>query len=130
VTNIQGSATYDGTLGDTAMIEQLFAEAKAKQSAKVKESAKPEEIEARPPRRGYSREVEAIYDLVDNIVALRGEMGRWSASNTERVLSKRPWFPSEVVAERMRKRSIAHRDEAIARAQANWKARHDAARKA
>lgn len=116
-TNIQGSALYDATLGDKQLIEAMYEEELKRISAKVVVK-KAEEMEARPPRRGYSREVEAIYDLVDNIVALRGEMGRWSPSHTERAMPKRPWFPAEVVATRVRNRNRTIRDQKIAQAQA------------
>jgi hypothetical protein len=122
-TNIQGSALYDATLGDKELIEQMYAEEIARISAKivVKEEG---EKEARPPRRGYTREVEALYDLTDNIVALRGEMGRWSPTTTERQMSKRPWFPGEVVAYRVRNRNRSKRDERIKASQQAWAARN------
>jgi hypothetical protein len=123
VTNIQGSAMYDASLGDTALIDDLYEQARAEQSAKIKKTEKPED-EWRPPRRGYSREVEAIYDLVDNLVALRGEMGRWPATTTERVMSKRPWFPAEVVQERMRAYARHRRDTALKAAQSRWSRHH------
>ena len=123
-TNIQGSALYDATLGDKELIDQMYAEAMAKQSAKRREEPKPVEEESRPARRGYSREVEAIYDLTDNVVALRGELGRWPRTTTERQMTKRPWFPAEVVADRMRHRARQKRDSAIVAAQAAWSKAH------
>lgn len=116
-TNIQGSALYDSTLGDKELIESMYEEELERISSKVvvKEEG---DKELRPPRRGYSREVEAIYDMADNIVALRGEMGGWSPSHTERAMMKRPWFPSEVVAARVRNRNRSIRDAKIAQAQA------------
>lgn len=126
-TNIQGSALYDATLGDQDLIDQMYEEMVAEQSSKRKKQIEPGE-EPRPPRRGYSREVEAIYDLTDNIVALRGEMGKWSRTTTERQMSKRPWFPAEVAQERMRARARHRRDTAIRRAQAHWAAKPHAAR--
>jgi len=122
-TNIQGSALYDATLGDKELIEQMYAEELARISAKivVKEEG---EKEPRPPRRGYTREVEALFDLTDNIVALRGEMGRWSPTTTERQMSKRPWFPGEVVAHRVRNRNRSKRDERIKASQQAWAARN------
>lgn len=119
-TNIQGSGLYDATLGDEELIAQMFEEAKAKQSSKMKAPEHKPEMEYRPPRRGYSREVEAIYDLTDNIVALRGEMGRWPRTTTTSAMSKRPWFPGELVQEKMRRRAKAHVSSAIERAQARW----------
>lgn len=115
-TNIQGSALYDATLGDKEMIEQMYAEEIERISSK--RIAKNDEIDMAPPRRGYTRAVEAIYDLTDNIVALRGEMGQWSPITTERQMSKRPEFPGEVVAERVRNRNRKKRDEKIAASQA------------
>lgn len=117
--NIQGSALYDATLGDQEMIDQMYEQAVAEQSAKVKREKSPE-TEYRPPRRGYSREVEALYDMQDNIVALRAEMGRWPRTTSEKLMSKRPWFPSEVVQERMRARARSRRDAAVKAAQARW----------
>lgn len=127
-TNIQGSALYDATLGDKQLIEELYAEAKKEQSAKKRAKPSGDELEPRPPRRGYSREVEAIYDLTDNIVALRAEMGRWSRGDTARGMSKRPWFPAEIVEDRMRRRSRKNRDRAIAESQAAWQEAYDNAR--
>ena len=122
-TNIQGSALYDVTLGDAQMIEAMYQDELKRISSKlvVKRS---EEKEWRPPRRGYTRTVEAIYDLTDNIVALRGEMGRWSPSHTERAMTKRPWFPSEVVAARIRNRNRTMRDAKIHAAQERSRGRN------
>lgn len=128
VTNIQGSAMYDSTLGDKSLIDEMYELAREEQSSKRKKLHDDEEgLEAnRPPRRGYSREVEAIYDLMDNVVALRGEMGRWPRPTTERAMSKRPWFPGEVVQERMRQYARTRRDSAIKAAQQGWRDRHGA----
>jgi hypothetical protein len=120
ITNHQGSAMYDATLGDAELIEEMYQEEIARQSSKAKEPPRVE-IEYRPPRRGYSREVEAIYDLIDNIVALRGELGRWPRTTTERHMTKRPWFPAEVVRSKMGKRARERRDKAINAAQARWR---------
>jgi hypothetical protein len=120
-TNIQGSALYDATLGDQDLIEEMYADLKEQQSSKRKPAASESpEIEERPPRRGYSREVEAIYDLIDNLVALRAEMGRWPQAQTARAFSKRPWFPGEVAQEKMRLRARRNVNRAIAAAQAHW----------
>lgn len=128
-TNIQGSALYDASLGDEQLVEKMFAEAKAEQSAKVKKpTEKSDGLEHRPPRRGYSRVVEAIYDLTDNVVALRAEMGRWPPSQTTKAFVKRPWFPAEMVQEKMRKRARQNVNRAIATAQARWQEQHDDAR--
>lgn len=102
----------------------MYADAVAEQSSKRKVDPAAE-IEYRPPRRGYSREVEAIYDLHDSIVALRAESGRWPRTQTERMLARRPWFPAEVVQERMRRRARGRRDSAIAKAQARWSQRNE-----
>jgi len=123
VTNIQGSALYDATLGDKELIETMYADELERISSKLV-SKKDSDKEARPPRRGYTRTVEAIYDLVDNVVALRGEMGQWSPTSTQRQMSKRPWFPAEVVAERVRNRNRSIRDAKIAQAQARSRARN------
>lgn len=104
----------------------MYEEAKAKQSSKAKPDEAPEE-EWRPPRRGYTREVEAIYDLTSNIVALRGEMGRWNRTTTANQMPKRPWFPAEVVEAKMAARSRARRDAAIMRAQQRHRERKEAA---
>jgi hypothetical protein len=130
VSNIQGSALYDASLGDRELIDEMFEDAKRRQSQKRVErpaEARPDEIEWRPSRRGYSREVEAIYDLTSNIVALRGELGRWNATTTERQMPKRPWMPAEMVEEMMRGRAKVIRDEKIAAAQARHRARREAA---
>lgn len=124
VTNIQGSALYDATLGDAEMIEAMYQEAKAKQSAKIKEAPRPEE-EWRPPRRGYTRTVEAVYDLTSNIVALRGELGRWNRTTTANQMPRRPWFPAEVVEARMAARSRSIRDSKIAAAQQRHRERRE-----
>lgn len=114
---------YDATLGDEALIDEMYEAAREEQSSKRKRVEDDlAGLEAnRPPRRGYSREVEAIYDLVDNVVALRGEMGKWPRTATERSMSKRPWFPSEVVQERMRQYARKRRDAAIKEAQDRWR---------
>lgn len=122
-TNIQGSLLYDATLGDKELIEAMYADELERISSK-RVTRKDEESEYRPPRRGYTRTVEAIYDLTDNIVALRGEMGRWSPSHTERAMTKRPWFPAEVVATRVRNRNRTMRDAKIRAAQERSASRH------
>lgn len=124
-TNKQGSALYDATLGDQELIDQMYDEAKAEQSSKVRKAKDEEELDPRPPRRGYSREVEAIYDLTDNIVALRAEMGRWPPFQTAKAFAPRPWFPAEVVQERMRKRAKRRVNQAVARAQSQWWEQND-----
>jgi hypothetical protein len=106
----------------------MYEEAKAEQSSKIRKPEAKEELDPRPPRRGYSREVEAIYDLTDNIVALRAEMGRWQPSQTARSFARRPWFPAEVVQERMRKRAKAKVNSAVQRAKAQWREQNDDAR--
>jgi hypothetical protein len=130
VSNIQGSALYDASLGDPELIDEMFEDAKKKQSTKRVDrtpESRPDEIEWRPSRRGYSREVEAIYDLTSNIVALRGELGRWPSHTTERQMPKRPWMPAELVEEMMRARSRRERDDRIARAQQRDRERQEAA---
>lgn len=124
-TNHQGSALYDATLGDDELIEQMFADAKAQQSSKRRVPTSEAEEDPRPARRGYSREVEAIYDLTDNIVAMRAEAGRWAPSQTARAFTRRPWFPAEVVEQRMRRRATKHVNKAVEAAQARWRAEHD-----
>lgn len=121
-TNIQGSALYDATLGDQDLIEQMYQDALAEQSSKIIRPKGPV-TEFRPPRRGYSREVEALYDLQDNIIAMRAEAGHWPRTSTEKVMTKRPWFPAEVVQERMAQRSRTIRDNRIAAAQARHRQR-------
>lgn len=123
LTNIQGSALYDTTLGDEQLINQIYDQLLEEQSTKIKKESK-EEISGRPPRRGYSREVEAIYDLTDHIVALRAEMGKWSRTTTSSAMIKRPLFPAEAAQERMRIRAKRRRDEAVAKAQARWAKEH------
>lgn len=119
VTNIQGSALYDATLGDDELITEIYHRLVEEQSSKTKKDQS-EENSARPPRRGYSREVEAIYDLSDHIVALRAEMGKWSRTQTSNAMVKRPLFPAEAAQERMRLRARKRREEAVAKAQARW----------
>lgn len=126
-TNIQGSAIYDSTLGDKELIEQMYQDELKRISSKIVVKTEEGEKEQRPPRRGYTREVEALYDLTDNIVALRGEMGKWSPAHTERAMSKRPWFPAEVVNMRVRNRNRAIRDARIAEAQQRSRQRQVAA---
>lgn len=101
----------------------MYEEELARISSKLV-SKEEREKEARPPRRGYTRTVEAIYDLMDNIVALRGELGRWSPATTERQMSKRPWFPGEVVAQRVRNRNRSIRDMKIRQSQNAWALRN------
>lgn len=126
VTNIQGSALYDSTLGDEELVNEMYDQMVEEQSSKrKKEDEHGVEIEYHPPRRGYSREVEAIYDLTDNIVALRAEMGKWPRTQTAKMMSKRPLFPAEAAQERMRARARKRRDEAVAKAQARWRERHE-----
>lgn len=120
VTNIQGSAIYDSTLGDPELVDQIYEQLIHEQSSKMRKEREELENSARPPRRGYSREVEAIYDLTDNIVALRAEMGKWSGTHMSRALSKRPLFPAEAAHDRMRARARKRRDDAIAKAQNRW----------
>jgi hypothetical protein len=115
-TNIQGSALYDATLGEPQLIEDMYAEAIEEQSSKRKKAKSDNTVH--PPRRGYTREVEALTDLSDNIIALRAETGRWKPSSTK--FSPRPLFPSEAVQERMRLRSQQRRDQAIEAAKARW----------
>lgn len=123
VTNIQGSALYDASLGDPALVDQMFDEMVQEQSSKRKKLREDSEEEiGTPPRRGYSREVEAIYDLTDNIVALRAEMGRWPRTQTSRMMSRRPLFPAEAARQRMDARAKKRRDAAIAAAQARYSA--------
>lgn len=116
---------YDATLGDVDMIEAMYEAEKVKQSSKIKEDRKAAE-EWRPTRRGYTRTVEAIYDLTSNVVALRGEMGRWNRNVTASQMPKRPWFPAEVVETRLAARSRAKRDAAIARSQQRHRERREA----
>lgn len=120
VTNIQGSALYDATLGDEQLVEQIYEQLVGEQSSKIKKPEEDIENSARPPRRGYSREVEAIYDLSDHIVALRAEMGKWTRTATSRAMSKRPLFPAEAAQDRMRLRAKRRREDAVAKAQARW----------
>ena len=127
-TNVQGSALYDSTLGDQELVDQMYEDAKAEQSAKQKKRLPEGELEPRASRRGYSREVEAIYDLTDNIVALRAERGKWPPAQTAKSFPKRPWFPSEIVALRMSKRAKQRVNSAVAQAQAHWQEHHDLAR--
>lgn len=101
---------------------------KAEQSSKLRKTRPEDELDPRPPRRGYSRTVEAIYDLTDNIVALRAETGRWPPSQTAKAFTRRPWFPAEVAQERMRKRAKREVSRAIAEANARWREQHDDAR--
>lgn len=124
VTNIQGSALYDSTLGDEELIVQIYEQLVEEQSSKMRKSEEEKDISSRPPRRGYSREVEAIYDLSDHIVALRAEMGKWSRTQTSRAMSKRPLFPAEAAQERMRLRAKRRREDAVAKAQARWRQQH------
>lgn len=120
MTNIQGSALYDASLGDPELVNQMYEQMVQEQSSKRKKLREDAEEEENPPRRGYSREVEAIYDLADNIVALRAEMGRWPRTQTTRVMSRRPLFPAEAARQRMAARARKRRDAAIAKAQQQW----------
>lgn len=125
-TNIQGSALYDATLGDQQLVDDMYEQLVEEQSSKRKPvDENGVEIEHHPPRRGYSREVEAIYDLTDNIVALRAEMGSWPRTQSAKMMSKRPLFPVEAAQERMRARARKRRDDAISKAQARWRERHE-----
>lgn len=115
---------YDATLGEEELIVQIFNQLVEEQSSKIKKTEEELEKTSRPPRRGYSREVEAIYDLSDHIVALRAEMGKWSRTQTSRAMSKRPMFPAEAAQERMRLRAKRRREDAVAKAQARWQKEH------
>jgi hypothetical protein len=120
---------YDATLGDKELIDQMYEQMKQEQSAKARKMTREQEEDAekerRPPRRGYSREVEAIYDLTDNIVALRAETGRWSPSHAAKAMTRRPWFPGEAAEHKMRKRARDKVNSAIAAAQQRWRQAHD-----
>lgn len=118
MTNIQGSALYDASLGDPELVNVMYEQLIAEQSAKRKKAREEKEDSENPPRRGYSREVEAIYDLIDNIVALRAEMGRWPRTQSTRLMSRRPLFPGEAARRRADERARKRRDLAIAIAQA------------
>lgn len=120
-TNIQGSALYDATLGDKDLIDQMYEQAIAEQSAKRKKE--PDEAEYHPPRRGYTREVEALHEVVDNLIAMRAENGKWPATSVR--FSPRPLFPAEAVHDRMRARARQRRDAAIAKAQNRFRSRRD-----
>ena len=115
-----GSALFDATLGDKELIEDMYQEELRKQSQKVKSPDADDDWH--PPRRGYTREVAAILDVADNLIALRAEMGKWKGSSTR--FNPRPLFPQEAVQDRLRKRNRAIRDDRIAAAQAKWRARH------
>ncbi|QFP94186.1 tail assembly chaperone [Mycobacterium phage JoieB] len=120
-TNEHGSALFDATLGDQDVIDELYEKAVAEQSSKRK---KPDsEDEYQPSRRGYTRQVEATLDVVDNLIALRAEMGKWKASSTR--FSPRPVFPAQAVQDRLRKRNRAIRDDRIAKAQERWRKKRD-----
>jgi hypothetical protein len=110
---------FDATLGDPDVLEDMYKQAVIDQSKKLK---KGEEGEFHPARRGYTREVEAILDVADNLIALRAEMGKWKGSSTR--FSVRPLFPAEAVQDRLRKRNRAIREDRIAAAQARWRARN------
>lgn len=115
-----GTALFDVTLGDPELIENMYKAELEKQSKKVKDPTDDEDWH--PSRRGYTREVAAILDVADNLVALRAEMGKWKGSSTR--MNPRPLFPSEAVQERLRKRNRSIRDDRIAAAQARYRARH------
>lgn len=119
-TNEHGSALFDVTLGDPDVLEDLYKQALEEQSKKLK---KVDEPTFHPSRRGYTREVEAILDVADNVIALRAETGKWKGSSTR--FSVRPVFPAEAVQDRMRKRNRAIRDDRIAAAQARWRKQND-----
>lgn len=116
--NEQGSALYDATLGDPELIEELFEKAKAEQSSKRRKT-EADKDEYRPSRRGYTRTVEKLHDIEDNLIASRAEAGKWKPSSVK--FSRRPLFPSEAVQERMRKRARAHTASAIAAAQERYR---------
>lgn len=123
-TNIQGSALYDVTLGDEDLINDLYEKAKKEQSAKLKPVDEPN-VKRHKPRRGYSREVEVLQDLVDNVIAFRAEAGKWKASSVK--YSARPQFPADAVRELMTARARARRDAAIVKAKSHWRSANDVA---
>lgn len=111
---------FDSTLGDKELLEELYQDAKKKQSAKTRDQSEDEPYH--PARRGYTREVEATLDVADHLVALRAEIGKWRGSSTR--FSSRPLFPAEAVQERLRSRNRRIRDEKIAAAQGRWVSNH------
>lgn len=115
-TNEHGSALFDASLGDPDVLEDLYRQALEDQSRKL---IKGEKEEYQPSRRGYTREVEAILDVADNLIAMRAEMGKWKGSSTR--FSPRPVFPAEAVQERLRNRNRAIRDDRIRAAQERWR---------
>lgn len=100
----------------------MYAEAVAEQSSKKRKVDKGPEDIYHPPRRGYTREVEKIDDLTDNIIALRAEMGKWRPSSTR--YTPRPLFPTQAVEEMMRHRARTIRDTRIRESQERWRKRH------
>lgn len=120
--NEQGSALFDETQGDEGLIQQMFDQLKEKQSNKIRESDR-DEVPYYPPRRGYTRAVEKLDDLADNIIALRAEQGQWRPSATKFTI--RPLFPAEAAKEMMRNRNRKIRDSRIKEAQERWRGHHD-----
>lgn len=115
-TNEHGSALFDATLGDEDVLEDLYRAELVKQSKKLKDPD--DDKPYHPSRRGYTREVEAILDVADNLIAMRAEAGKWRGSSTR--FSARPLFPAQAVQERLRKRNMSIRDEKIKAAQQRW----------
>ena len=115
-----GTALFDVTLGDPELIEKMYKEELEKQSKKVKTPEADDDWH--PPRRGYTREVAAMLDVADNLIALRAEMGKWKGSSTR--MNPRPLFPAEAVQERLRQRNRSIRDDRIAAAQKRWREKH------
>lgn len=108
---------YDATLGDSGLIDDLYAQAVEKQSSKIKD--REDDAPYYPSRRGYTREVEATLDVADNLIALRAETGKWRPSSTR--FNPRPLFPGEAVQDKLRARNRKIRDEKIAAAQGRWR---------
>lgn len=124
-TNQQGSELYNATHGDPDLIKDMFEAAKERQSKKIKDPETTDDWH--PPRRGYTREVEKLDDVVDNLIALRAEMGKWRRTSTR--FTVRPLFPAQAVDELMRNRSVSNRDEKIKASQERHRQRRLAAQR-
>lgn len=119
-TEEQGSELYRATLTDQDFVEQLYQQALAEQSSKIIKKGPDED--RHPSLRGYTRTVEKLDDLTDNVIALRAESGNWRPSSVR--YTDRPLFPMQAAQDRLAKRARSRRDAAILAAQNRYKERH------
>lgn len=87
--NVDGSAVWAAQLSDDRFLPMI--EARLKELAKVKDAPP-----TRPSLNGYSREVDGLHRVANELRALRGELGKWA----EPVPILGPLFPGDKLAAR------------------------------